>query len=602
MKTRAFASKTHRKNGVGPSLHSSAGPNGVALAPPAYGIEFIDRSATQEPSPNRTGMPDSLKSGIEALSGMDMSDVRVHADSHKPGQFEALAYAQGNDIHLAPGQKHNLPHEVWHVVQQRQGRVQPTMQIAGMQVSDDPHLEREADVMGARAMQNTGGERPATLQRAAGALRGSHLPLQRTNVNVAAGEFEDQTYTANNGFDKGADFVIRFVPRADLGNDGDTISLVQTVKDTTKLVNPNTGANVTPVATTSLLHTRKLSSTDAGVSAAERGTGIDQEVLDDNADAAEKRVVNLDPRYTEKRMDASGALNTAGRTRHPYSVRSAIKSSSGWTNAVLNDAPAVSTRFKPSGSQVQVQHTLTGGMDFEVTALHNNTGNYLGSAKWGWRMNGPTVVLNPTALTLGDAAEASDTFMKAAKKWNETPIVDPKTGTSHTPMQLPIGKAFTKRAKIEQLDRRWDDRLMAVPESKAAEWEFGESMTIWIARKEEGAVIEWAESYLNFLDQKILAEAKAIDTRWKAINGTLGDLSRTQTFVALQHTAAQKYEQWKLLYEAAKLGAAMPEASAFLEQPNAYLDGIEAAHKGKPASRWSEEALRWRSRTGLGWV
>ena len=101
--------------------------------------------------PNQTGMPDSLKSGIESLSGMDMSSVRVHSNSDKPAQLNALAYAQGNDIHLAPGQEQHLPHEAWHVVQQRQGRVQPTTQMQGVGINDDHALESEADAMGERA-------------------------------------------------------------------------------------------------------------------------------------------------------------------------------------------------------------------------------------------------------------------------------------------------------------------------------------------------------------------------------------------------------------------------------------------------------------------
>src|SRR6185503_8474496 len=46
------------------------------------------------------GLPQPLSAGIEALSGMDMSSVRVHRNSDKPAQLNALAYAQGPDIHL----------------------------------------------------------------------------------------------------------------------------------------------------------------------------------------------------------------------------------------------------------------------------------------------------------------------------------------------------------------------------------------------------------------------------------------------------------------------------------------------------------------------
>ena len=102
---------------------------------------------------NKTGMPDNLKSGIENLSGMDMSDVKVYYNSPQPAQLQAHAFAQGNQIHIASGQERHLPHEAWHVVQQKQGRVQTTKQLKGkVNINDDSGLEREADVMGAKAI------------------------------------------------------------------------------------------------------------------------------------------------------------------------------------------------------------------------------------------------------------------------------------------------------------------------------------------------------------------------------------------------------------------------------------------------------------------
>lgn len=100
---------------------------------------------------NNTGLPDYLKSGVESLSGLSMNDVRVHFGSSRPAQLHALAYTQGADIHVAPGQAKHLPHEAWHVVQQKQHRVKPTMQMMGISVNDNTVLEREADVMGAKA-------------------------------------------------------------------------------------------------------------------------------------------------------------------------------------------------------------------------------------------------------------------------------------------------------------------------------------------------------------------------------------------------------------------------------------------------------------------
>ena len=116
-------------------------------------IQPVQREQESSAAPNQTGMPDNLKQGMENLSGMDMSAVRVHFNSPKPAQLNAHAYAQGNEVHLASGQEKHLPHEAWHTVQQRQGRVQPTMQMAGEKINDDVSLEREADVMGAKAQQ-----------------------------------------------------------------------------------------------------------------------------------------------------------------------------------------------------------------------------------------------------------------------------------------------------------------------------------------------------------------------------------------------------------------------------------------------------------------
>ncbi len=102
---------------------------------------------------NNTGLPDDLKSGIENLSGYTMDDVKVHYNSNKPAQLQAYAYAQGTDIHVASGQERHLPHEAWHVVQQKQGRVKPTVQLKEkININDDLGLEKEADLMGLEAI------------------------------------------------------------------------------------------------------------------------------------------------------------------------------------------------------------------------------------------------------------------------------------------------------------------------------------------------------------------------------------------------------------------------------------------------------------------
>lgn len=119
----------------------------------------VDDASLSEAGPvqkkdNDTGLPDDLKTGMENLSGFSLDDVRVHRNSDKPAQLQAHAYAQGNDIYLGAGQEKCLPHELGHVVQQKEGRVRATVQLkGGVSVNDDEGLEREADLMGERALQ-----------------------------------------------------------------------------------------------------------------------------------------------------------------------------------------------------------------------------------------------------------------------------------------------------------------------------------------------------------------------------------------------------------------------------------------------------------------
>ncbi len=133
------------KAGAGAVTYQNQGNKGRSM--PAVPV-------LQPKSKNKTGLPDNLKTGIENLSGFSMDDTRVHYNSSQPAQLNALAYAQGSDIHVGPGQEKHLPHEAWHVVQQKQGRVKPTLQMKeGVPVNDDAGLEHEADVMGAKAVQ-----------------------------------------------------------------------------------------------------------------------------------------------------------------------------------------------------------------------------------------------------------------------------------------------------------------------------------------------------------------------------------------------------------------------------------------------------------------
>jgi hypothetical protein len=144
-----------------------------------------------------SNLPDNIKSGVESLSGVPMDDVKVHYNSHKPAQLQAHAYAQGTDIHVASGQEKHLPHEAWHVVQQKQGRVKPTTQLKGkVAINDDAGLEREADVMGAKAIQTKSkAYKPSLVQRMVNAFssnKTAQLVLEEGTRNPLLGEEEER--------------------------------------------------------------------------------------------------------------------------------------------------------------------------------------------------------------------------------------------------------------------------------------------------------------------------------------------------------------------------------------------------------------------------
>ncbi|MGH2459841.1 MAG: eCIS core domain-containing protein [Chloroflexota bacterium] len=188
-------------------------------------------------SPNQTGLPTGVLGKMESFFGQDFSDVRVHADSPRADQVGALAFAQGNQVHVAPGQwqphtetgQWMVGHELAHVVQQGQGKVRPTTRAGGVAANDDPGLEREADQLGHRAAGSAFPGGPAVGQatldrgtRAEGGVTASYAgpaPIQRIRKNhdelleLTVAEFDrhrkaEQMDWANEDFDVQARGII----------------------------------------------------------------------------------------------------------------------------------------------------------------------------------------------------------------------------------------------------------------------------------------------------------------------------------------------------------------------------------------------------------
>ena len=93
----------------------------------------------QTNKPNLTGIPTQMKLDFERRSGLSFDDVRVHYNSDKPAQLQALAYTQGTQVYVGPGQE-------GHVVQQKSRLITPTLTVHSYRINTDSKLEKEADL------------------------------------------------------------------------------------------------------------------------------------------------------------------------------------------------------------------------------------------------------------------------------------------------------------------------------------------------------------------------------------------------------------------------------------------------------------------------
>jgi hypothetical protein len=213
-------------------LRSSSLPSATIQRKGPHEEEMLQEG--KEPSTqrkeNHTGLPDTLKAGVEQLSGLSMDDVRVHYNSPKPAEVQALAYTQGTDIHMGPGQERHLPHEAWHVVQQQQGRVKPTLQARGVEINDDQRLEKEADVIGKRAaiVRNTQLVAPAaeTSSEHRGQPGGSTMPSQVVQMKYKIKTPKEDRTALKNLMSRNENFDLKWID-----NLGDIYKYIDQVKE-----------------------------------------------------------------------------------------------------------------------------------------------------------------------------------------------------------------------------------------------------------------------------------------------------------------------------------------------------------------------------------
>lgn len=155
---------------------SGAGECAVAVNPAVLGVIGAGQP-----------LPEQLRPQLERLVGADLSGVRVHVGP-QAARIGAVAFTTGSNIFFAPGQyqpqtaigRQLLGHELAHVVQQRQGRVQ-NRTGAPMAVVQNQTLELEADRLGQRVAALLG-----TKQWSPGAAVGQAKPAPTRWVPLTA--------------------------------------------------------------------------------------------------------------------------------------------------------------------------------------------------------------------------------------------------------------------------------------------------------------------------------------------------------------------------------------------------------------------------------
>ena len=91
------------------------------------------------------GYGNSIMEKIEKETGVDLSDVNIHYNVPQPSEFQSLAYTYGKDIYLGSGQESALSHELYHVIQQKQGIVPVQGYIDNLPYNQSNQLEQMAE-------------------------------------------------------------------------------------------------------------------------------------------------------------------------------------------------------------------------------------------------------------------------------------------------------------------------------------------------------------------------------------------------------------------------------------------------------------------------
>jgi hypothetical protein len=397
-------------------------------------------------------MPGAVQAKMEDSFGADFSAVRIHTGDQAQA-LGARAFTQGTSIHFAAGEydpgsqrgQELLGHELAHVVQQSQGRVQSTGQAKGMALNDDSSLEREADEMGARAARGEDAHArvtDATLPRQGGpgAVQGKGLDalspaasqiIQRRPVDTSFGTFRDEAYTPveYQGRSVGVEMHLSFQPNDQV--EATKIGLTQAVKSYDR-GNPEF-----------------LSDSDRG------------RTVKDGAAAGYRidRVHGRNNPVYGTPMQSEGGLASTPESNAPQGEAPSVGSGAD-DNATYvtgyrkREGEAWQTRNAELWDKPKLpQRGDNAGQEFETTALAlegEQQGRYYGSVRWGWQVDGEGRFTRIELVEVSDA-DPSGNFTEAAALWNRyrfVPQIQPpdENGRTSNDARLVMeknGKDFT---------------------------------------------------------------------------------------------------------------------------------------------------------------
>ena len=372
---------------------------------------ILGRSGNGKGSQHAGSLPGDLKTGAENISGIDMTDVRVHYNSEIPSHIDALAYTAGEDIYLGPDQEKHLPHETWHVVQQKQRRVDGGVQAMGRRINTDIGLETEADRIGGILRDNGRKRENGELTK----LK-SNDRTQRKAVSTHYGSFDFKIYDFHDDAknqSKSLGTEIHFMPNSNVTTT--KVGLLQATRLTYGkkhiLHDPNSAS--------------KMSTTTKS-----KGTSKSKDV----GWAIDRGFDYVNPLFATEKKPAVGKKGTRLEHFDTYSDEKLInvgehgvKKGKTWTPAKLMDAPTVHDDEVIANKANKKNKITPSTLEIETVAMGLSVGNipksrYYSSVKWGWTIDaaGKLTKITPSKVDPKTKKSGiSEGFQGAINAWNK---------------------------------------------------------------------------------------------------------------------------------------------------------------------------------------